>query len=302
MDRKCQQIDKILTKIKKGCHNDALYREHVVELLETTYNNAELFNITAQDFREIMLSYSDSKATDVAKETLQDFQESTGNISDITKLNIEQVENLIAGESLDLSSLKDKVSSFHDEVFVELEKANSKIEQLQTQIHSLEKEVHLDHLTKVYNRKTLLEDISKLIEYTSKEGAQGFSIIIIDLDDFKLINDKNGHLAGDKVLIYVAKLLKSLVRSGAKVYRFGGEEFIIVLNKTQLDAAVEIAKRVESAIAKNKLKYKTNIIQITASLGVTQYKKGDSYEALFQRADKAMYDAKANGKSRVEIG
>ncbi|MGM0622899.1 MAG: GGDEF domain-containing protein [Campylobacterota bacterium] len=302
MDRKCQQIEKLFTKIKQGCKKDALYREHVVELLETTYNNADLFNITAQDFRQMMLAYSDSKATDVAKETLQDFQESTGNISDITKLNIEQVENLIAGESLDLSSLKDKVSSFHDEVFIELEKANSKIEQLQTQIHSLEKEVHLDHLTKVYNRKTLLEDISKLIQYASKENAQGFSIIIIDLDDFKLINDKNGHLAGDKVLIYVAKLLKSLVRSGAKVYRFGGEEFIIVLNKTKLEEAVEIAKRVESAIAKNKLKYKTNIIQITASLGVTQYKKGDSYEALFQRADKAMYDAKANGKSRVEIG
>jgi diguanylate cyclase (GGDEF)-like protein len=301
MDLKCKKLDDLFTELVVDCEKNNLHREHLVKLLEHLYDCAHYFDITQQDFRELVLTYSDIKATKLANDALLDFQSSTENISDITKLNIEEVEKIISQERLDLTGLKTKVNSFHDEIFVELDKANKRIEELQNEIHSLEKEVNLDHLTKVFNRKTLIEDVNKLIEM-NQTSSEGFAIVIIDLDDFKLINDKNGHLAGDKVLIYIAKLLKTLVRSGSKVYRFGGEEFIIVLNRAGLEEAKIVADRVVSAIAKNKLKFKSNIITVTASLGVTQFKQGDTYETLFQRADKAMYAAKSKGKSRVEIG
>jgi len=301
MDLKCKKLDDLFTELVVDCEKNNLHREHLVKLLEHLYDCAHYFDITQQDFRELVLTYSDIKATKLANDALLDFQSSTENISDITKLNIEEVEKIISQERLDLTGLKTKVNSFHDEIFVELDKANKRIEELQNEIHSLEKEVNLDHLTKVFNRKTLIEDVNKLIEM-NQTSSEGFAIVIIDLDDFKLINDKNGHLAGDKVLIYIAKLLKTLVRSGSKVYRFGGEEFIIVLNRAGLEEAKIVADRVVSAIAKNKLKFKSNIITVTASLGVTEFKQGDTYETLFQRADKAMYAAKSKGKSRVEIG
>jgi diguanylate cyclase (GGDEF)-like protein len=301
MDLKCKKLDDLFTELVVECEKNNLHREHLVKLLEHLYDSAHYFDITQQDFRELVLSYSDVKAAKLANDALQNFQSSTENISDITKLNIEEVEKIISQERVDLTGLKTKVNSFHDEIFVELDKANKRIEELQNEIHSLEKEVNLDHLTKVFNRKTLIEDVNKLIEM-NQTSTEGFAVVIIDLDDFKLINDKNGHLAGDKVLIYIAKLLKTLVRSGSKVYRFGGEEFIIVLNRAGLEEAKIVADRVVSAIAKNKLKFKSNIITVTASLGVTQFKQGDTYETLFQRADKAMYAAKSKGKSRVEIG
>lgn len=303
MDIKCKKLDELFNNITHNCENGELFRQHLVMLIEHLYDNAHIFDLTQQEFREIVSSYADEKLSIVARETLQDFQESTENISDITKLNIEEVERIISSERIDLSGLQNKVNDFHDEIFNELEKANKRIEELQTQICSLEKEVNLDHLTKVFNRKTLIDDVNQLIEATTASNdGDGFAIIIIDLDDFKLINDKNGHLAGDKVLIYVAKLLKTLVRSDAKVYRFGGEEFIIVLNRMGLGNAMEVAQRVVAAIAKNKLKFRSNIITITASLGVTEYKSGDTCETLFHRADQAMYQAKSKGKSRVEIG
>ncbi|MGM0533043.1 MAG: GGDEF domain-containing protein [Campylobacterota bacterium] len=302
MERECKKIEELTADLLEKCRGEELFTRDLEAVMEFLYDNAALFGISGQDFREIAQRYSDEGQTQIAKDTLEDFQNSTDSISDITKLNIQEVEKIISNERIDLSGLKTKVSSFHNEIFDELEKANKRIETLQKEIHSLENEVNLDHLTKLYNRKTLIEDINHLISTARQKSEAGFSIIIIDLDDFKLINDKNGHLAGDKVLIYVAKLLKSLVRQGTKVYRFGGEEFIIVLNRTDLDEAVKVANRTVKSIAKNKLKFKDSIITITASLGVTKYTEGDNYETLFQRADKAMYEAKSKGKSRVEIG
>ncbi len=300
MIKNCSDFDSYFKELVQLCKKDGLHREQMEKLLDVLYENCDKFDLSQPEYRKMVLAYSDTHASDVAKDTLKNFQESTENISDITKLNIEQVERIILDEELDLSNLKNKVDSFHTEIFGELEKANKKIENLQQEIHSLEKEVNLDHLTKVFNRKTLIEDINHLIEVAqSKENT--FSIVILDLDDFKLINDRHGHLAGDKVLIYVAKLLKAMVKTGAKVYRFGGEEFIIVMNEAFVDEAKVMAHKAVEAVGKNKLKFKSEIITITASVGVTQYREGDDYETLFARADKAMYEAKANGKNRVEL-
>jgi len=117
-------------------------------------------------------------------------------------------------------------------------------------------------------------------------------VAFLDMDNFKEINDNFGHLVGDFVLIKFAKMLKSLTRSTDRVYRYGGDEFVIVFNRTNLDSAIKIIERIIEKIRKTKLKYKDYLIEFTISVGLTAHKKGDSVDSLLKRADDALYEAK----------
>jgi diguanylate cyclase (GGDEF)-like protein len=146
----------------------------------------------------------------------------------------------------------------------------------------------------------MLKDLETILDF-GKDKNLDLSLIIFDLDDFKHINDTYGHIAGDKTLIYVAKVLKNSLRNEVKAYRFGGEEFVIVLNRIDIQEAKKIANRILKTISDSKLIYKNNTIKITMSGGITTHKAKDTIESIIERADKALYKAKDNGKNRVEI-
>ncbi|MEA1917818.1 MAG: GGDEF domain-containing protein [Campylobacterota bacterium] len=124
---------------------------------------------------------------------------------------------------------------------------------------------------------------------------------MIDIDDFKRINDTLGHLAGDKVIIYLARLLAKTLRDGDKVFRYGGEEFVVVLNRIDSDKCMSIAHRLVKLIASSNLIYKENDIRATVSIGGTLLKDGDDTSAVLDRADRALYRAKNSGKNRFEV-
>jgi diguanylate cyclase (GGDEF)-like protein len=157
-----------------------------------------------------------------------------------------------------------------------------------------------DPLTKTHNRAafndTLLREINR-----SSRGDQNLSLIFVDVDHFKSINDQHGHDCGDLALASVASWVKDSVRGCDTVFRYGGEEFVILLVDThQTDAAI-IAERVRSGIESHTLAYGMDVLNITASLGVSSLQKNDSPENLIKRADAAMYQAKQNGRNRVCI-
>ena len=153
-----------------------------------------------------------------------------------------------------------------------------------------------DRLTGLFNRLKLDGTLQQEVGRAERYGHP-FSVIMLDIDCFKLVNDELGHQAGDSALQFVADTLRSNIREVDVVGRWGGEEFLILCPDTALDGACLIAEKIrvqiESACVVSKFR-------LTASFGVTQFAPGDTISSLVTRADKAMYLAKANGRNRVE--
>lgn len=154
-----------------------------------------------------------------------------------------------------------------------------------------------DRLTGLYNRLKLDDVFSYEIDQVKRYRNQ-FSIILLDIDHFKSVNDTFGHQIGDVVLKEVSSILLKLVRKSDTLGRWGGEEFLIIASNTNAQGARELAEKFRNAIDKftfSEVKHKT------ASFGVTTYKPGDSVEDMVKRADEALYKAKDNGRNRTEI-
>ena len=156
-----------------------------------------------------------------------------------------------------------------------------------------------DALTSVANRGELETQLAILITQSNqKPNSPPLSIIFIDADHFKNINDSYGHATGDEVLVELARLFQHETYSGELVGRYGGEEFVILCPETDLEHALKKAERLRLAV--NNLKLDSlNQTRISASFGVAQFEAGDSLESLFHRADNALYQAKESGRNRV---
>ena len=161
----------------------------------------------------------------------------------------------------------------------------------------------IDHLTGLYNRKSFDNQLSMEILRAGRSGSgKGLSLIMFDLDHFKGINDKYGHLAGDAVLKNIAQIVKKQVRVIDFIARYGGEEFVVILPETTLEGAKIIAEKIRRVVAENKIIDLGSAIsiQVTISLGVASVtKETDSTEDLIKRADIRLYAAKGLGRNRV---
>ena len=156
----------------------------------------------------------------------------------------------------------------------------------------------VDELTNIYNRRKLNESLK--IEYERcKALHRKISLIIMDVDFFKLVNDTYGHSIGDKVLEQLGELLKKNVRQNDKVGRWGGEEFLIICPKTNFEEAFNLAEKIRNCIQNHDFEFEYNV---TCSFGVATNKDIDTITSLIVRADKGLYKAKAFGRNRVEEG
>ena len=190
------------------------------------------------------------------------------------------------------------------------------------EITSLEARVLIDSLTGAYNRRKFDIDIVKLVKevdlaYFSSESSfknnyvqrrrveeeKDLSMLLIDLDHFKLVNDTYGHQKGDEVLILSAETIKSSLREDdntTKVYRYGGEEFAVLVPWSNFDIALKIANRILKNIRDTVILEKGKFL--TASIGISNYKNNSlSIPELIRNADRALYRAKDNGRNQVVI-
>lgn len=171
------------------------------------------------------------------------------------------------------------------------------INQDTTDKKTIEKLSKKDKLTNVYNRAKLDILLEKELQ-TYQRYKTNSSIIMIDIDHFKSINDSFGHLIGDKVLILIASVLRSKTRITDFVGRWGGEEFLIICPNSGIDETKKVALKLKEEIEN----FNFNIDNtITASFGISSYKKDDNVDSLLQRADQALYNAKENGRNTVEL-
>ena len=153
-----------------------------------------------------------------------------------------------------------------------------------------------DDLTNIYNRRTFYVKADELIEKHLKHEMP-FSLVMFDIDHFKRVNDTYGHLVGDDVLKSLTKLVIEDKRFEDQVFRFGGEEFFLLLPNTKLKGAIQLADRLHKLIAKMKI---PKVNHITVSMGVAEYIKGESIDELIKRVDDLMYEAKDAGRNQIK--
>lgn len=164
----------------------------------------------------------------------------------------------------------------------------------------LERLVNIDSLTGLLNRRAILNRLDEHIT-DSRRYEDNLGILMLDIDHFKRINDKYGHITGDDVLENVGLLLQRKIRDTDAAGRYGGEEFLITLPRTDLPSALILAERIGKNIKATKMKDLTGIVfSITVSQGLALYKPGDDIQSLISRADKLLYQAKQNGRDRIE--
>ena len=154
-----------------------------------------------------------------------------------------------------------------------------------------------DSLTKVFTRRIFDEKLEQLIE-SSQNNKQSFSMILGDIDYFKQVNDTYGHDKGDVILREFAQIIKNNIRSNDMCFRWGGEEFVILLPNAKLEIAKKVAKRIRKDFADN-INIENN--KLTASFGVTQFQTKDTAKTVFKRVDQALYHAKENGRDQVKV-
>lgn len=155
-----------------------------------------------------------------------------------------------------------------------------------------------DAMTKLYNHNYFLKRLEDEIYLSRKYGTK-LSLILLDVDYFKKVNDVYGHQAGDMVLVEIARLLKDFTKLTDVVGRYGGEEFGIILPNTSLRAATVIAERLREEIQGRKIFFEDKVISVTCSFGVAEFKVEEVTEKFVYRADKMLYTAKNLGRNRV---
>jgi diguanylate cyclase (GGDEF)-like protein len=155
----------------------------------------------------------------------------------------------------------------------------------------------IDSLTGVKNRSAFDANFCRDIEFNRRKKSD-LSLLVLDVDFFKRINDHHGHAVGDLVLKAIATAVEQTIRSSDALYRYGGEEFVVVLNDTNISGAKLLAKRIRENVERLRIQSMKDL-RITLSVGVSALVADDTPQGLFERADNALYQAKQNGRNQV---
>lgn len=192
----------------------------------------------------------------------------------------------------------DRVISSNASLKGELAKSRAALTDQQHQIEDLRTAVRIDGLTQLANRTYFDEKLNELITLRKRYGDP-FSLMMIDLDNFKAINDSYGHPAGDRILKGVAMKIKASLRGSDFLARFGGDEYALILIKTDVTAATEVAWKLCEEVRGSRFLLDDAALSMTLSIGVAEVCADDDEESLLRRADVALYRAKASGRNGV---
>ncbi|MFB2759148.1 GGDEF domain-containing protein [Shewanella sp. DNRA4] len=272
--------------------SELLYRQYVADPIELNVRDMRL-NLEAMA-TELSQSIKDTNldATEFQTCIHNNFAKLNG-IEEGT-LSVDQVLDLVRN----LVKESDNIRSSTEFFTAQLQKAQTEIDALKQKLEKTEKDMLYDALTGCLNRRAFDADIAGMLA----QAAEGTCLILVDIDHFKAFNDNYGHQLGDQVLKAVAKRLQEACRDGCKLYRFGGEEFAILVPKSQLRITRQLAEAMRRGLEKLSLKDRRKdqrVDNITASFGVAQWQEKQSVEQLIEKTDKLLYEAKRLGRNRV---
>lgn len=220
----------------------------------------------------------------------------------VNKTNdLEQLNQLLVEIMQETQEIQTSVSNYREDLLAareEVNKANAQIIQLETQLLEIGEKVQEDHLTGVFNRRGLNNAFEREIS-RAQRNQEPLCFVLLDLDNFKQLNDVHGHQVGDDALVFLANTIKKNIRPEDIISRYGGEEFAILLPSTMIEKAISISTRILRNLTKEFFLHDNKRLLITFSAGVAQLRPGESQESFFKRADDAMYRAKKCGKNQI---
>ncbi|WLI87962.1 diguanylate cyclase [Massilia sp. R2A-15] len=253
--------------------------------------------------KNMMMTFIDRLGT-VAASTA-DFHEKIGGFSErISRADkIEDLNDVVAEVLRETRLVQTEALTSRDRMIAarqEVEEAEQRIARLEAELRHMSELVREDQLTGSLNRRGL-DDVFERETARSDRRGTPLCVALLDLDDFKRLNDTHGHLAGDAALRHLVKIVKETLRSMDVIARFGGEEFVILLPETTIDAAAQTMTRLQRELTKHFFLHENERLLITFSAGVALRIPNESQASLVARADKAMYQAKNSGKNRVVV-
>ncbi len=230
------------------------------------------------------------------QDKLEQYSQKISKTDDIKELN--QLLVLIMEET---KQMQRSTLSYRNDFLAaraEVSLAQSKINQLESELLEMGEKVHEDHLTGILNRRGLDNAFERETSRATRHQAP-FCYALLDIDNFKQLNDTHGHKVGDDALVYLVEAVKDTTRPEDIVSRYGGEEFVILLPNTELEEAVHVLSRIRRNLTKKFFLHENKRLLITFSAGVAQHQPGEPQESIFKRADEALYRAKKGGKNQI---
>ena len=229
-------------------------------------------------------------------EKISGYAEQISRTEDVTELNY-----LLNEVMRETRLIQSSAKTSHDELIAtrrEVEAAQARIRQLEGDLAHVSEKMREDQLTGALNRRGLDDGFEREAARADRHGLP-LCLALLDVDNFKQLNDKYGHQAGDDALVYLTRIIRDTLRPDDIVARYGGEEFLILLPDTGLDEAVAVIVRLQRALTRQLFLHNNERVLITFSAGVAQRAAGEGRDELVGRADKALYQAKGAGKNRV---
>lgn len=268
--------------------NDMLYEIFIAKRPQLSIHqlNASVKNVIDNLLSRIQ---QEGQGLNSYSQTLETFAEQVTSIAQLSDLEelIGQLVSEAHQRTLENESFRQQIREMSKEV-----------EDLDKRLKRVALDADTDALTGIYNRRAFNKKLSESLSKSRKN----LSLIMIDIDHFKKLNDQHGHLTGDKVLKFVASLIGKNIRGQDYLARFGGEEFVIILPDTSLESALCVANNIRNYLANQALYDSTNDLQLgrlTLSMGVAAQQDKDTPEKLIDRADKCLYLAKDQGRNKA---
>ncbi len=256
----------------------------------------------ARDSLKSLIQQMLSELGELGKHTDR-FQNNVGRYADA----IEKADSLesLAGTVREMveesRSVRDLVQQTQSRLTLEHERAaelSTKVQSLEDELRKLSNEVQTDQLTQIANRRGLIKAFEQEQAKSEREEST-IALALLDIDNFKKLNDSLGHAAGDEALKALATRVSQLLRPGDMVARYGGEEFVLLLPATPVDEAQAVLARLQRALSASLFVHEGKDVFVTFSAGVTLYRKGETLEGALDRADVALYEAKHTGKNKA---
>ena len=268
-------------------------------------------------FKQGTLKHSLDEAKDALKNMVTTFIDRLGTMADSTgeyhdrvagyaakiesATDLAEISDIIGAVMQDTRGVQFNLQRSRDELVQTQKTVNEyqhRVNQLEQELASVSERLHEDHLTSLPNRRGLARAFDSE-SARSERRDEPLSLAVLDIDNFKRLNDTLGHQTGDLALVHLARVVRQSLRPSDVIARYGGEEFVILLGDTTVDDGVKVIMRVQRELTKRFFLHNNERVLITFSAGGAQRQSGESQDDLVERADRALYKAKEAGKNRV---
>lgn len=243
------------------------------------------------------------KYIELAKAAIDSFASANDNISAIAAAQCELLDSysqIIPCDNTHGHCIKmaDGLTQLGSDMASELQKSEEMITYLHERLDDAMLAVTTDPLTHLLNHRKYLEDLADILSNGTDRNLPLLSLMI-NADTFKEINETYGHIAGDKVLYFLAQTIKAMVRSGDSVYRYSGDQFAVLVNRCESDKAMGIAEKIRHKVEHSHLIYNGKTIELTVSIGATMHKAHDDIDGFIKRTELGLIQSKGSGKNKI---